>query len=341
MLVEKMNRRIVLTSHPKGMPHPTNFRLETVPVPDISDGHMLLRTVWLSLDPYMRGQMDTGPSYSSGVALGDPMRAEVVARVVVSRHPAFAVGNVVLAYAFWQDYTVSDGTGLRRLDSDAAPLSTALGVLGMPGMTAWVGLQTIAKPRPGETLVVAAASGAVGSSVAQIAKIKGCRVVGIAGGAAKCRYLSDELHLDVALDHRAPSFSDDLRAACPEGIDIYFENVGGRVLQAILPLLNTFARIPVCGVIAHYNDDASEVGSVGLVGMMRLMISKRVLMQGFLVDDHTERTDEFLAQMGAWVSEGRVRYREDITPGLENAPGAFIGMLQGENFGKTLIRVED
>jgi NADPH-dependent curcumin reductase CurA len=268
------------------------------------------------------------------------MPADLVSEVVESRHAGFAKGDVVQHYAGWQDHTVSDGEELRKLDPELAPVSTALGVLGMPGMTAYVGLADIARPQPGETLVVAAASGPVGSVVGQIAKHKGCRVVGIAGGEQKRRYVQEELGFDVALDHRDPAFPEHLAQACPDGIDIYWENVGGDVFKAVLPLLNTFARVPVCGLVSHANAVEPPSGPDRSVALMRTILFKRLLVQGFIVTDHwAGHFDNFLHDMSAWVREGRVVYREDVTEGLEHAPERFIGMLRGENFGKTLIKV--
>src|SRR2546421_9974779 len=247
------NRKLVLAARPEGEPKPSDFRLVEDQAPEPRDGEVLLRTHWLSLDPYMRGRMSAAKSYAKPVEVGEVMVGGTVSKVAASRHEDFAVGDIVSSYAGWQDFALSNGAGLRKLDPALAPISTALGVLGMPGMTAYTGLLTIGQPKPGETVVVAAASGPVGSTVGQIAKIKGCRAVGIAGGADKCRYLTDELGFDAAVDHRAKNFPDALKAACPDGIDVYFENVGGAVWDAVFPLLNDFARIPVCGLIAQYN----------------------------------------------------------------------------------------
>lgn len=332
-------RSFVLASRPRGFPAPDNFRIVETPFPELGDGQVLLQTLWLSLDPYMRGSMDAGESYAPGVDLGQPMPAELVSTVVETRHPGWRVGEIVVHDGGWQDYTATDGAGMRRLDARLAPVSTALGVLGMPGMTAFVGLASIAEPKPGETLVVAAAAGPVGSAVGQIAKIKGCRVVGIAGGERKCRYLRDELGFDAALDHRAPGLAERLAEACPDGIDIYWENVGGQVSATVLPLLNRFARIPVCGLVALYNESKPAPQHGETPDLAREILTKRLRVEGFIVDDHAEKAEAFQQEMSVWVREGRVRYREDITDGFEHAPARFIAMLRGQTFGKTLIRL--
>ncbi|MBM6594709.1 NADP-dependent oxidoreductase [Microvirga pudoricolor] len=336
---ETVNRRIVLASRPMGEPQPSDFRLETGLAPEPGDGQVLLRTLWLSLDPYMRGRMSAAKSYAKPVLIDDVMTGGTVNEVVVSRHPAFQAGDIVLGYAGWQDYALSDGSELRKLDPAAAPVSTALGVLGMPGMTAYTGLLTIGQPKPGETLVVAAAAGPVGSAVGQIGKIKGCRVVGIAGGPGKCRYLVDELGFDAAVDHRSPDMAQQLRDICPNGVDIYFENVGGAVWDAVFPLLNDFARVPVCGLVAHYNDTGLPQEPDRTPLLMRAVLAKRLTLRGFIVSDFASQAEMFQLDMSQWVREGRIRYREDVVDGLENAPDAFIGMLKGRNFGKLLVRI--
>jgi NADPH-dependent curcumin reductase CurA len=334
-----MNRRIVLAARPHGEPKPDDLRLEEVPVPTPGPGEILLRTKWLSLDPYMRGRMSAAKSYAASVEIGAPITAETVGEVVASNNPEYRVGEVLTAFAGWQDYFVTDGKGSRRVDPAAAPPSTALGILGMPGMTAYTGLLNIGQPKAGETVVVAAAAGPVGSLVGQIAKLKGARAVGIAGGPDKCRYLTEELGFDAAVDHRAPDFADALARACPEGIDVYFENVGGAVFDAVLPLLNDFARIPVCGLVSAYNATEVPPGPDQRPGLMRLVLTKRLHIQGFIVWDFAAQAEEFRREVGGWLKEGRVRYREDIVDGLENAPEAFIGMLKGRNFGKLVVRV--
>ncbi|SFL33713.1 NADP-dependent oxidoreductase [Methylobacterium pseudosasicola] len=334
------NRRIVLAARPRGEPVPEDFRLEEVPRPEPAEGQILLRNLYLSLDPYMRGRMSEGPSYVEPVALGAVMGGATVARVALSRHPDFKPGDLVTGFGEWQDYALSDGTNLTRLGPDFAHPSYALSVLGMPGFTAWHGLLTIGEPKAGETLVVASASGPVGAVVGQIAKLKSCRVVGIAGGADKCRFVTDELGFDACIDRRDPAFAEALRRAVPDGIDIYYENVGGPVFDAVLPLLNVHARIPVCGLIAHYNDTAPPPGPDRLPRLAYTLLVKRIRMQGFIISDHYgPEFAAFLDAMKAWVAEGQVKLREDIVDGLENAPNAFIGLLRGENFGKLVIRI--
>ena len=335
-----INRRVVLNTRPRGAPTAEDFRLASDPVPKPEAGQVLLRTLYLSLDPYMRGRMSDGPSYAAPVAIGDVMVGGTVSRVEVSRHGDFKVGDLMLGYTGWQDYAVSDGKGLTALYPGEPHPSRALGVLGMPGFTAYMGLLDIGRPIPGETVVVAAASGAVGSVVGQIAKIKGCTVVGIAGGEDKCRYVRDELAFDFCVDHRADDLPAHLAAACPLGIDVYFENVGGAVFDAVLPLLNAKARIPVCGLIAAYNATELPPGPDRLGLLVGTLLRKRIKMQGFIVfDDYGPRWGEFAGAMAPWVQEGKVKVREDIVFGLENAPEAFIGLLQGRNFGKLVIQL--
>jgi len=335
-----VNRQITLASRPVGAPTAGDFALVEQPVAAPGEGQVLLRNLYLSLDPYMRGRMSDAESYAAPMAVGDVMVGGTVARVVASRHPDWQAGDLVLAYGGWQDYALSDGRGLGRLDPGMAHPSLALGVLGMPGFTAYMGLLDIGQPKPGDTVVVAAASGAVGSVVGQIAKLKGCHVVGIAGGNEKCGYVVDELGFDACADHRAQDFPQQLEAACRQGIDVYFENVGGAVFDAVLPLLNTKARVPLCGLIAQYNETHLPPGPDRLGLLMRMLLTKRIRMQGFIIfDDYGPRFGEFLAAMGEWVREGKIRYREDVVEGLENAPEAFIGMLEGRNFGKLVVRV--
>ena len=335
-----LNRRIVLNARPRGAPTAADFRIESDPVPVPEVGQVLLRTLYLSLDPYMRGRMSDGPSYAAPVTIGDVMVGATVSRVEASRHGDFKVGELVLGYTGWQDYAVSDGKGLTALQPKDTHPSRALGVLGMPGFTGYMGLLDIGRPVAGETVVVAAASGAVGSVVGQIAKIKGCTVVGIAGGEDKCRYVVDELGFDFCVDHRADDLPGRLAAACTKGIDIYFENVGGAVFDAVLPLLNTKARVPVCGLIAAYNATELPPGPDRLGLLVGTLLRKRIKMQGFIVfDDYGPRWNEFAGEMGGWVQADKVKVREDIVFGLEKAPEAFIGLLQGKNFGKLVIQV--
>ncbi len=334
-------RRIVLASRPVGEPKPGDFRLEEYPVPQPGAGEVLLRTKWLSLDPYMRGRMSDAPSYAKPVGIGEAMEGGTVSEVVASKNDRFASGDIVLGHSGWQTHALSNGANLRKLDPKLAPVSTALGVLGMPGMTAYSGLLEIGKPQAGETVAVAAASGAVGSVVGQIAKIKGARAVGIAGGPDKCRYVKDELGFDDCIDHRAPDFAARLKAACPKGIDVYFENVGGAVFDAVLPLLNPFARIPVCGLIAQYNATELPPGPNRLPLLMRNVLTKRLTVRGFIVTDFAACLEDFLRDVSQWVREGRIKYREDIVEGLDKAPAALIGLLKGKNFGKQLVRVAE
>ena len=335
-----VNRRIVLNARPVGAPTAADFRMESRAVPTPLAGQVLLRTLYLSLDPYMRGRMSDGPSYAAPVAIGDVMVGGTVSRVEVSRHSDFKVGDLVLGYLGWQDYALSDGKGLTALLHEEPHPSRALGVLGMPGFTAYMGLLDIGRPVAGETVVVAAASGAVGSVVGQIAKLKGCTVVGIAGGGDKCRYVMDELGFDLCLDHRSDDFPRHLAAACAKGIDVYFENVGGAVFDAVLPLLNARARVPLCGLIASYNATALPPGPDRLGILTGTLLRKRIKMQGFIVfEDYGPRYSEFAGAMSEWVREGKVKVREDIVFGLENAPEAFIGLLQGKNFGKLVIQL--
>jgi len=331
---ERMNRQILLKSRPEGAPGLDNFELVERPMPQAGEGEVLMRIRYLSLDPYMRGRMSDAKSYAKPAEIGQPMVGGTVGDIVSSRHPGFSTGDIVLGYGGWQEYAVSNGKGLRKLDPATAPPSTALGVLGMPGMTAYVGLLEIGQPKPGETVVVAAASGAVGSVVGQIAKIKGCRVVGIAGGPEKCHFVAGELGFDACVDHRSPDFAKQLESACPKGIDIYFENVGGAVQQTVWPHLNDFARIPVCGLIAQYNAKGPMPGPD-----MFSVLRKRLLLRGFIVSDFAAKQADFLREAGEWVRAGRLKYREDIVDGLDNAPAAFLGLLQGKNFGKMLVRI--
>jgi NADPH-dependent curcumin reductase len=336
-----MNRRIVLAQRPKPTAALDSFRLESAPIPVLANGEVLLRTVWLSLDPYMRGRMSDAPSYAAPVAIGGVMPAQSVSRVESSRNSEYRTGDLLLAQGGWQEYAVSDGRGLMRLPAGVTRPSWALGVLGMTGFTAYMGLLDIGKPKPGETLVVAAATGAVGSIVGQIARLKGCRVVGIAGGAEKCSWAVHELGFDACIDHRSPTLKDLLAAACPKGIDVYFENVGGKIFRAIEPLLNVHARIPVCGLIANYGIQTQPAELDWTAALMRTILVKRVTMRGFIIfDDYGDRFEEFLTSMHGWLRDNRIKYREDIVHGLENAPQAFLGLLAGSNFGKLVVSLE-
>src|SRR5882724_10915132 len=335
-------RQIVLAARPQGRPKPSDFRLEETEIPTPSAGQILLRVQYLSLDPYMRGRMDDRKSYATPVSLGGVMQGESVAVVIASKHPGYSEGDIVLAHTGWRTHALSDRADLRKLDPAVAPVTTGLGVLGMPGFTAYAGLRVIGKPMPNETVVVAAASGPVGSLVGQLAKLAGARAVGIAGGAEKCTYVKDELGFDAAVDHKGADFAANLAAACPDGIDVYFENVGGAVWQAVLPLLNEFARVPVSGLAAHYNASGLDDSPNLLPATMRAILSKSIMVRGFInYEFDAAHFAPFLREVVAGIADGRIRYREDFVDGLEKAPEAFIGMLEGRNFGKLIVRVDN
>ena len=329
-----MNRQIRLTSRPVGMPGAANFDAADAPMPALQDGDVLRRTLYLSLDPYMRGRMSDGPSYAAPVNIGDVMCGHTVSEVVESRHPGFRAGDIVAGYDGWQQYAASNPKDLRKLDAGLVPISTAIGVLGMPGFTAFVGLLDIGQPKPGETVVVSAASGAVGSIVGQLARIKGCRAVGVAGSPDKCRYVVDELGFDACINYKTGDLASALPAACPGGVDVYFDNVGGEVLAGVLRVINRGARIPLCGMISEYNATAIPGGP-----NLRPLLVHRAMIKGFIVSDHYDRFPAFLREMTPLVASGRLKYREDIVDGLEAAPAALIGMFQGRNFGKMIVRV--
>jgi NADPH-dependent curcumin reductase CurA len=301
---------------------------------------MLLRTEFLSLDPYMRGRMSDAPSYAPPVGIDEVMVGGTVAQVVTSNVDGFQSGDWVLSFNGWQDYALSDGVGVTKLDQSLNHLSWALGILGMPGFTAWAGLTKIGVPEAGETIAVAAATGPVGATVGQIGKIRGCRVVGIAGGAEKCEYAVDELGFDACIDHKASDFVEKLAEASPDGIDVYFESVGGKVLDAVIPLLNPNARIPVCGLVSQYNATELPEGPDRMNWLMGLILRKKIKMQGFIIfDDFAPLYPKFAAEMSGWLKAGKIHYREQIVDGLEQAPTTFMGMLNGDNFGKCVIRV--
>ncbi len=336
------NRQLVLTERPKGEPTKNTLTLTEAEIPKAGDNQMLLRTEYLSLDPYMRGRMSDAPSYAAPVEIGEVMVGGTVAQVVNSNIDGYAPGDYVLSLNGWQDYAVSDGKGLTNLGESPAHPSWALGILGMPGFTAWAGLTQIGAPESGETIAVAAATGPVGATVGQIGKLLGCRVVGIAGGPDKCVYAVDELGFDVCIDHKASDFAEQLAKASPDGIDVYFESVGGKVLDAIIPLLNTNARVPVCGLVSQYNATELPKGPDRMNWLMGQILRKKIKMQGFIIfDNFGHLYSEFARQMQDWVESGRIKYREEVIDGLENAPEAFIGLLNGENFGKRVIRVGD
>lgn len=339
---ETQNRQFVLAERPKGEPTDNTLRLETTAVPTPGKGQMLLRNEYLSLDPYMRGRMSSAPSYAPPVEIGEVMVGGTVAQVVSSDVQGYEAGDWVVAFGGWQDYTLSDGTGVINMGKTPQNPSWALGVLGMPGLTAWAGLTQIGQPKEGETLVVAGASGPVGATVGQIGKILGLRVVGIAGGSEKCQHVVDTLGFDACIDYKADSFADDLAKAVPDGIDIYFENVGGAVFDAVMPLLNPSARIPLCGLISQYNATALPEGPDRMNYLMGQLLRKRITMRGFIVfDDFGHLYPEFAKQMTGWVQEGKVKYREEMIEGLEQAPAAFVGLLRGEAFGKRVIHLAD
>ncbi len=333
------NQRVVLASRPVDAPTPENFRLEEVPVRELEDGEVLIKTLYLSLDPYMRMRMNDGDSYADPVKIGEEMFGGMVGRILKSRRKGFSEGDLVTGYTGWQSLAITSDPTLARLPSDMAQPSLALSLLGMPGFTAHYGLLKLGKPKAGETVVVGAATGAVGTVVGQIAKLKGCRVVGIAGGSEKCAFAVDSLGFDACIDHRSPDFRQQLKAACPNGIDVYFENVGGDVLRAVLPLLNDFARVPLCGVIAWYDGEKSEKPLLAAEVMTTLLV-KRIEMTGFVIlDQYAKHYSEFARDMQGWVASGKMTIREDVVEGLANAPEAFIGLLKGKNFGKLVVRV--
>jgi len=327
------NRRILLVSRPAGKASEDNFRLEAVETPALAPGQLLVRNHWLSLDPYMRGRMNEGRSYAAPQPLNETMQGQTTGVVIESRHPSWPVGTPVLSSFGWQEYGISDGTGLTKLDTQAIPLSAYLGPVGMPGVTAWYGLNRIIEPKAGETVAVSAASGAVGMIVGQLAKRAGARAVGIAGGPEKCRYVVDALRFDACVDYKGTDLGAELKEACPAGIDGYFENVGGRVMDAVLPRMNAFGRIALCGLIAGYNGAPIPIANPSwlLIGRLKL--------QGFIVSDHFDVWPQALKELGAGVASGAIRYRESVAEGLENAPRAFLGMLEGRNFGKQLVKL--
>jgi NADPH-dependent curcumin reductase CurA len=347
-MADKM-QRIVLARRPKGEPVPDDFRLEEDAVPACPDGGILVRVLWQSLDPYMRGRMDESKSYAQAVPVGGTMEAGCVGEVIESHSDRFRPGDIVEGRFGWCTHAASAVEGVRKVDPSLAPIQTALGVLGMPGLTAYVGLLDHGRPREGETLVVGAATGAVGSVVGQLGKIRGLRVVGVAGGPEKCAFAVDELGFDACVDHRAAADADalgrELAAACPDGVDVYFENVGGKTLDAVIPLMNVFGRIPVCGMISQYN-----LGGLGMAGgggpdrlprLWRTILVQRLSVRGFIIFDHYDRAREFQGEVAGYLRDGRIKYREWVTEGLENAPAAFLQLLKGGNFGKALVKVAE
>jgi NADPH-dependent curcumin reductase CurA len=326
-------QRMVLASRPKGAVAPDNFRLETAPVPILKDGEVLVRNHYLSLDPYMRGRMEDVKSYAAPQAIGEVMIGGTVGEVVESKNPKFAVGDKVNGMLGWTEMAVSDGRLLRKLDTSRIPLSAYLGAVGMPGMTAWYGLTQIMQPKEGETIVVSAASGAVGSVVGQLARRRGCRTVGIAGGAEKCRYVVDELGFDACVDYKAGNLAADLKAAVPNGIDAIFENVGGKIFDTSLAQMNPFGRIALCGLISGYNGEPMALTNV------RAFLTMRLTMRGFIVSEHMDLWPQGLQELGTLVASGQLKFRESVAQGLQSAPEAFIGLLNGKNFGKQLVKL--
>ncbi len=331
---ESLNRQILLKSYPSGEPTESNFMLVETAMPEPGAGETLNRTIYLSLDPYMRGRMSQKASYAAPAELGQVMMGSTVSQIVTSNHPQFATGEYVVGYDGWQEYAIANGETLRKLDPAQLPISTALGLTGAPGMTAYFALQEIGKLQAGETVVVSAAAGAVGAIVGQLAKLQGCRAVGIAGSAEKCVYVVDELGFDACIDRKTQDLSSALSAACPDGIDVYVDHTAGPILEAVLQHINLGARIPLVGLISQYNAETLPPGP----NLMPLLV-KRALIQGFLVSDYLGRQPEFIAAMSPWLQAGKLKYKEDIVAGLENAPQAFIGLLQGKNFGKLIVRV--
>ena len=332
--MSEKNLQVLLASRPTGLVEENNFRIAEAAVPEPKAGEVLVRNEWLSLDPYMRGRMSDAKSYAKPVEIGEVMTGGTAGRITASNHPDFKVGDHVVGPLGWQRYAISDGKMLNKVDASRIPLSAYLGVVGMPGVTAWVGLLDLCAPNAGETVVVTAASGAVGSVVGQLAKIHGCRAVGIAGGAEKCRYVVDELGFDACIDYKAGNLKADIKTAAPDGIDCLFENVGGAIFDTLLTRMNPSSRIALCGLIADYN--AAE--SYGLKNIRSVLVN-RIKMQGFIVFDHLLRWPIAFNELAGHVASGHIKYRESVANGLENAPAAFIGLLQGKNFGKQLVKV--
>jgi len=336
-----INRQVVLAQRPNGLPDENTLRVASVDIPVPGTNEMLLRTAYLSIDPYMRGRMNDAKSYAAPVAIGEVMTGQVVAEVVTSNNDQFAVGDYVLSGSGWQDYAVSDGQEVLNLGGNPVNPSWSLGVMGMPGYTAYAGLLKLGEPKAGDTVVVAAASGPVGATVGQIAKIKGCRVVGIAGGDKKCAHVVEKLGFDACIDHKSKDFAEQLKAQCSDGIDVYFENVGGKVLYAVLPLLNEFARVPVCGVVSWYNLTGLPEGPDFGPAIMGTILRMKVKMQGFIIFDSFPKSTykEFAGEMTSWLKDGKVSYTEQVVEGLENSPAALNDVLLGKSFGKVVVKV--
>lgn len=330
------NTRVVLANRPEAEPSPSDFRVEEAPIPDVDDGQVLLRTIYVSLDPYMRGRMRDVETYTEPQSLDEVMEGGAVGQVTESRHEDFEPGDFVLSQTGWQEYAVADGEQLTEVSPEYAPLSYYLGILGMPGLTAYVGLLDIGQPEPEETVLVSAASGAVGSVVGQIARIQGCHVVGIVGTDEKCQYITGELGYDAAINRRTRDIDEALGETCPDGVDVYFDNVGGDILKTTLWHLNPHARIPLCGLIAEYNEPEPPPGP-----NLTPVLINRVKIQGFIVRDHVDRQPDFVEDVGGWVADGKITYKEDIVRGLENAPDAFLKLFDGSKFGKLAVQVSE
>ena len=331
-----MNRQITLAARPVGFPKDSDFKLIETPIPTPNDGEMLVKIHYLSVDPYMRGRMNDAKSYAQPVAIGEVLVGGAVGKIIESNHPNFQAGEFVSGNFGWQSYAISDGAGVSKIDASLAPISTSVGVLGMPGMTAYFGLLAICNPQPGETVVVSGAAGAVGSLVGQIAKIKGCRVIGIAGTDEKVDWLINELGFDAAFNYKTTTnYVGKLKELCPNGIDAYFDNVGGPITDAVLLNLNTKARISICGQISQYNLEKPEMGP-RLLGML---LMKQARAEGFLVFQFADRYTEGMQQMAEWIKQGKIKYREEFAEGIENTPKAFIEMLNGKNTGKQLVKI--
>lgn len=337
MTAKTANRQIILKSRPKGMPDQSNFQIREIQVPQPKDDEVLIRSLYLTVDPYMRGRMNDAPSYIEPFQLNQPPTGGVVGKVVESKSNKFKPGDIVTGTLEWSDYSVAKSKDLQKLDPSLAPISTALGVLGMPGLTAYFGLLDMGQPKAGDTVVVSGAAGAVGMLVGQIAKIKGCRVVGIAGADDKVDYLLKDLKFDAAINYKSPKFAEELKKACPKGVDVYFDNVGGDITDAVMPLINKFARIVVCGQISMYNLEKPDIGP----RHFRLILVRSATVRGFLIFDYADRYPEGIRQMAQWIKEGKIKYRETITEGLENTPKAFIGLFKGENIGKQIVKIAD
>lgn len=332
------NRQVLLAERPKGMPDDSTFKFVETEVPEPKDGEVLVRALYLSVDPYMRGRMSAAKSYVEPFEVGKALIGGVVGKVVKSNDPNFIEGDYVTGMLKWADYTAAKGKHLQKIDPDVAPITTALYVTGMPGLTAYFGLLDIGKPQAGETVVVSGAAGAVGMVVGQIAKLKGCRVVGIAGSDEKIAYLKNELGFDEVINYKTTkNIREDLKAACPKGIDVYFDNVGGEITDAVLSLLNFHARVALCGQIAHYNDTEIEKGP----RVLPYLLTRSVLLKGFIVSNYDDQAEEGVKQLAEWLREGKIKYKETIYEGLENAPNAFLGLFRGDNLGKMLVKIAD